>query len=249
MPTSPKRRKIDRVNRDFSKLIIEELDVRSRFTLFRMVGSPGYADPRPFDWADQSIEPRFTYLLQVGEDPAELMEQFTSDLRRELRKGAETDLTVSVEGESAAELVAQDVIDRYDDQGESAPFTVGYVRDLVTGLGERARTYVARTPDGEYLGGIIALYSNDSAYFWQGGVSRNYEGISTNSQLHWRIIRDIAEGSPIESVHRYDLVGANTERLCEYKSKFGANLVPYYMIESAGSGMGLVKTAYQVINR
>jgi hypothetical protein len=66
--------------------------------------------------------------------------------------------------------------------------------------------------------------------------------------LHWSIISDIAAGDPIESVDKYDLVGANTKRLCEYKAKFGGDLVPYYVVESAGFGMDLAKRAYQVIN-
>jgi hypothetical protein len=248
MPTSPKRRKIERLNRDFSTGVIEELGAGQRFTLFRMVGGPEYPDPRPFEWADHSIDTRFTYVLEVPDDLDELLGEFSSDLRREIRQADEVDITVSTEGPSAADRVARDVISRYQEQGETAPFTVEYVHDLVDALGERARTYVARDDDGNYVGGIIVLYSNDKAYFWQGGVGRSYDGVSTNSLLHWRIIEDIAAGIPIESVDRYDLVGANTERLCEYKAKFGGELVPYYVVESNGRGMDLARRAYQLMH-
>lgn len=248
MPTSPKRRKRERVNGDFTRAIVDELDVTSRRTLFRMVGGPEYTDPRPFLWVDQEVDTRFTYVLDVPEDTEALLDSFSRDLRREIRKASELDLAVSVEDEEAAERVARDVVSRYEEQGETAPFTVEYVRDLVGALGDHARTYVVRDGEGDYLGGIVALYSNDRAYFWQGGVGRNYEGISTNSILHWRVIRDISNGSPIESVDEYDLVGANTERLCEYKAKFGADLVPYYVVESTGRGMDIAKRAYQVIS-
>lgn len=249
MPTSPKRRKIERVNRDFTREIVDALDVTSRFTLFRMVGGPEYRDPRPFAWAEQRVDTRFTYVLDVPGDPDDLLGRFSADLRREIRKGDELDLRTSVEGAAAAEQVARDVVSRYYEQGETAPFTVEYVRDLVEALGPRARTYVARDADDAYVGGIIVLYSNDRANFWQGGVSRNHDGVSVNSLLHWRIIQDIADGSPIESVTAYDLVGANTERLSSYKAKFGAELVPYYVVESPGRGMDVAKRAYQVVNK
>ena len=42
-------------------------------------------------------------------------------------------------------------------------------------------------------------------------------------------------------------MGANTDRLCKYKSKFGASLEPYYTIESAGPQMELAKRAYRKI--
>jgi hypothetical protein len=122
-----------------------------------------------------------------------------------------------------------------------------YVRDLWRNLGDRAQTYVARDADGEYLSGITALYSNDMAYFWQGGARAVYEGTSVNSLVHWHIISDIVEDPPVESVTAYDLMGANTERLCRYKAKFGAELVPYYLVESSGTTMTAAKRAYQFV--
>lgn len=47
----------------------------------------------------------------------------------------------------------------------------------------------------------------------------------------------------------YDLMGANTERLCRYKSKFGAELVPYFAVETSSPGMKAAKRAYQALYR
>lgn len=247
MPTSPKRRKIERVNKNFARGVIDELDAESRRTLFRLVGGPAYTDPRPFSWADMDVQTRFTYVLDASVGRDALLGQFSSDLRSDIRSSEELDLTVSVEATEVAVRIARDVADRYREQDQTPPFTIDYVRDLVEALGERARTYVARDADGDYLGGLIVLYSNDRANFWQGGVRRDYDGVSVNSLLHWRVIRDVMRGSPFESVERYDLVGANTERLCDYKSKFGADLVPYYVVESEGRGMAVAKRAYQTL--
>lgn len=248
MPTSPKRRKIERVNRDFTRGVVDELDVDSRSTLFRLVGNPEFTDPRPFTWYGQRTEPRFTYTLDVSGDPEDIMMGFSSDLRSNIRKAGDLDLDISVEDGESVHRIADDVTSRYEEQGETAPFTTDYVCDLADSLGKRARPYVARDADGEYVGGMIILYSNDRAYFWQGGVSRDYEGVSVNSLLHWRIINDVAKGSPIESIESYDLVGANTERLCSYKSKFGASLDPYYLVESTDLGLDIAKKVYRVLH-
>lgn len=247
MASSPKRRKIERVNRRFSKGVLAELGVPSRRTLFRFVGSPNYADPRPFDWADLDVDTRFTYVLPVSEDLDGMLDQFSRDLRNDIRSGDEIHCEISVEGPTAAARIAEDVADRYREQDQAVPFTIEYVRDLVETLEHRARAYVARDGDDEYLGGLIVLYSNDRANFWQGGVKKDVDGVSVNSLLHWRVITDIAEDDPISSVEEYDLVGANTERLCSYKAKFGADLVPYYAVESSGRGMAVAKRAYQVL--
>jgi hypothetical protein len=50
-------------------------------------------------------------------------------------------------------------------------------------------------------------------------------------------------------VDEYDLVGANTEHLCRYKSKFGGELVPYYTVESSGLAMDAAKGAYGLVER
>jgi len=251
MPTSPKQRKRESVTREFVELVLAELDTSSARSLLHMECPVAYEDPRPFQWADLEVGQVFTYVLDLADRDAEdVRSGFSRDLRKNVRRADDTDMTVSVEGVDAAMNVYDDVADRYAEQDEVFPVGRAFYRDLVSALGDRARTYVARGGDGEYLGGILVLYSNDTASFWQGGVGKSYDGVSVNSRLHWAAITDVIDGDvPIEGadVTGYDLVGANTPRLCEYKSKFGADLVPYYTVESSGVGMSVAKRAYTSI--
>ncbi len=61
------------------------------------------------------------------------------------------------------------------------------------------------------------------------------------------MLTDLLEDPPVDSVRRYDLSGANTRRLCEYKSGYGGRLVPYYRVESTGVPMAVAKRAYQLV--
>lgn len=247
MPNSPKRRKQEKLNSEFTEAVLERVGVNS-LTLFRMICNTEYVDPRPYVWQHHDVDPSFTYMLDVESSSTDdIMAAFSKSLRREIRNARELDVDVTVEGLDGARDVYEDTRRRYDEQTESFPLDWEYVEDLVTALEDRCRVYVARTPDGEFLSGITALYSNDIAYFWQGGTRATYENVSVNSLLHWRIIEDIAEHPPLDSVSNYDLMGANTERLCRYKSKFGADLVPYYVVESGGPHMTLAKKAYQMV--
>ncbi|WP_135822886.1 GNAT family N-acetyltransferase [Halostella litorea] len=249
MPNSPKRRKREKLNRRFAEGVIDELDADASNTLFRTVTAPDYGDPRPFEWADLSLDTAFTYRLALdGRSLDDVLGSFSSSLRREIRDARESDVELSVEGRTAAKRVFDRTADRYEDTDSSLPVTWPFVRDLVDALGDRCRVYVARAPDGEFLSGIVALYSNDAAYFWQGGTRAEYEGTGVNGLLHWGIIRDIVENPDLDSVHQYDLVGANTERLCRYKAKFAADLRPYYVVESSGTGMKLAKSAYNLVS-
>jgi len=251
MPTSPKQRKRESVTREFVELVLDEIDSDSVRSLVHMECPIDYDDPRPFQWADLKVGQEFTYVLDLAKRSADDVQSgFSRDLRKNIRRAEETDMTVSVGDVSAAINVYDDVADRYADQGETFDVDRGFFRDLVTALGERCRTYVARDGDGEYLGGIVVLYSDDTAAFWQGGVGKSYDGVSVNSRLHWAAITDIIDedvGVDGADVTGYDLVGANTPRLCEYKSKFGADLVPYYTVESTGVGMSAAKRVYSSI--
>jgi hypothetical protein len=277
MPASPKRRKREKVNQEFTESVLQQLgpdigldrrlaaagvespmaeraldrlDVDSRLTLFRMECNAAYGDPRPYAWGDGDlrVEPNFTYVLDLEDRTTEeVRRSFSKSLRREIRDAEELDVTVETEGLEGAREVFRATEQRFDEQDEPFGLTWPYVRDLFEALGDRARTYVARDSDGEYLSGVTALYSNDCAYFWQGGAKAIHEGTAVNGLIHWRLIEDLIEDLPVESVTRYDLMGANTERLCRYKAKFGAELVPYYVVESSGAAMAVAKRAYQLV--
>jgi hypothetical protein len=250
MANSPKQRKQESVNNTFVEMVIEDVDASSVRSLVRMECPLGYDDPRPFAWSDLVVEPRFTYVLDLADsDTDAVLDGFSSGLRREIRDGRELDVTVGVEGIEGAIDVYHDIDDRYGEQDEVFPISESFYRDLLDGLGDRWRAYVARDADGEFLGGITVLYSNDLAYFWQGGARTDRGGVSINSLLHWRIIKDVLEDPPRDSVAGYDLIGANTPRLCRYKAKFGADLAPYYVVESPGIGMAAAKRAYQIVSK
>lgn len=247
MPTSPKRRKREKVNQDFASAVLDDLETDGRFTLFRMVCHTDYPDPRPFVWSDFSINTSFTYRLDLADaSPDALLASFSKSLRREITDAQDLDVTVGTDP-SAVSAIYDATRERYEDGGDDFTLPKEYVQDLVDELGQWARVYVVRDPSGELLSGIIALYSSDAAHFWLGGTRTIYDGVSVNSLLHWHIITDVIEDPPGEGIDTYDLRGANTERLCRYKSKFGADLVPYYEIESSGATMDLAKRVYSSV--
>jgi len=246
-PASPKRRKREQLNRTFVGEVLDELTEDTTPSLLWLACNTGYTDPRPFDWRDLSVTPRFTYHLDVGGDADAQLKSFSRSLRREVRDAEDLDISVRLEGRNGVREIYRETMERYAEQDDDYRVPWSYVRDLTAGLDERARAYVARDPQGTFLGGITVLYSDDAAYFWQGGTRATYESVSVNSLLHWRIVEDIAAGEPVESVDTYDLMGANTERLCEYKAKFGGELVPYFTVESDNTLMDLAKRVYSAV--
>lgn len=250
MPASPKQKKQERLNQKFTDAVLEEIGFEESRTVFRMLCTPEYEDPRPFIWSGIQSTPNFTYRLDLeGKSMDELMGQFAKSMRYEMRKGSDLPITVERGGLGAAERIHADLVERLEEQDEDSNLTWEYVRDFVDALDDRARVYEARGPDGEHLSGIVVLYSNDTAYYWQGGARASYENVSVNNVLHHRILADLMEDPPFDSIATYDLVGANTKRLCSYKAQFGGDLVRYYLVESDDATTKLAKRAYQWIGR
>lgn len=247
MPRSPKRRKREELNRTFIETVLQAIGADETLTLFGTVLSTAHTDPRPYMWAGFDVKPRFTYCLDLqNTDEDEILSNFTRDLRSEIRKFRDVSIDVTIGGPEHAIRVYDDYRERFAEQGANFPTPREYTRDLVATLDDRARVYTAESPDGTFLGGITILYSNTTAYFWQGGMRANYQGLSVNSLLHWRIIQDILSDSALDPIERYDLGRAAVERLGRYKSKFGPDLVPYYEVKS-GTLMILAKEAYKFI--
>ncbi|WP_331234127.1 GNAT family N-acetyltransferase [Natronorarus salvus] len=248
-PTSPKQRKIEEVTREFTERLIEATDASEKSTLFRMSCGTWCTDPRPFGWAGFNVIPSFTYRLNLESTTSdEVMSSFSRDRRKEARNRNESGIVIRINEKSGAERVYDSMIDRYEEQGLDVPLSKEFVLELVAGLGERARVYTAESEDGEFLSGMIILYSNDTAYNWKGGTksSKTRSGVSPNSLLHWQIIEDILTDPDLESILEYDLYTANDERLVRYKSSFGGNLVPYYTIESNGLPLKFAKGVYRM---
>lgn len=249
-PRSPKRRKFERANRRFARGVREELSLDDATTLFRIGCSPSYGDPRPYLWAEDDVDVSFTYRLDLaGRTAEEALADASKSFRRSVRDGRDLDRPVTVEGVDAARAVFDQTKARYEEQDRGFTLTWPYVRDLFTELDERARTYVLRDEDGEVVSGVVVLYSNDHALYWLGGTRSEYEGTSVNAAIHWTVVEDVVEDPPVESVSGYDLMGADTERLAKYKSKFGADLVAAYEIESGGAPMAAAKRLYEAVAR
>lgn len=245
MPASPKQSKQERVNRQFTAELCDVIQKRVPTYLFISAGTQ-YTDPRPFQWEGYDVTPLFTYQLDLGETtPAEVLGSFSKSLRREIRNGEDADITISRQGSEGARKIYETTRQRYAEQGLTLRLSWEFVRDLMDALESRMRVYVAESAAGEFLGGIIVLYSTDTAYFWKGGTRSSYDDISVNSLLHWRIITDIiADQSTIST---YDFHTANNERITQYKNKFGGSVRTYYRIESSGVPMTIAKKAYRKI--
>jgi len=248
MPTSPKLGKQEKVNQEFTERVIDAVDGNSVRTLVFMSCGTRYQDPRPYQWANFDVDPAFTYRIPLDSaNQDEVLATFSKSLRRDIDDAEDANVSVRVGSVEDARKVYTSTRDRFLEQDLKFPLPWEFVRDLIVGLDDRTRVYVAETEEGTFCGGVIVLYSNDTAYFWKGGARSEDLRFSVNGLLHWSVITDIITDPSYASIDQYDMYTANEKQIARYKSKFGGELVPYYRIKSDSLPMTVAMKGYRVV--
>lgn len=246
MPTSPKRGKREKLNDEFTRLIIDAIDGEASTTLLLMTCETEYGDPRPYGWAGFDVQTKYTYQIDLeSTTQEELLHSFSKSLRRDIRDAAD-EIRVEVRGRSDARDLYEATKARYEEQGKGFEVPWRFLSDMLVALDDRAAVYVAESPGGEFLSGIVVVYSNDTAYFWMGGIRQTEVEHNVNGLLHWRAIKDLFEDPSRESIDTYDLYSANKRDIVRFKRKFGGQLKPYYRIESKSLPLTVAKRAYRL---
>lgn len=199
----------------------------------------GYRDPRPFDWEGFDFSPRFTYVVDLTPGQEQLFDQFSGDARSNVRNCEDAGCVVELGGTEGIRRTVDQVRERHEEQGRSYPLDSSFLEALYERLPAGAvRPYVCKL-DGEFVGGNIILASGDTAYAWVGAATPDVE-LGVNDALHWRSMRDAID----RGESRYDLAGANKERLSSYKSKFAPDLEPYYIVRKRTPYMRAMEQIY-----
>lgn len=237
-----KQRKTELSNERFMKGCLEWVEETIEPHYSRVVTSWRYDDPRPLAWQGYDINPKFTYRIPVG-DKEGLLHHITRSARRSIRRNEDSAVEIEREDKEGLKFVHQSLTERYTEQDQTFSPTLAYFRDLEDRLPNKSvRTYVAHL-DEEPVMGKIVLQSDGCVSFWKGmAVSSNRIGsVPVGDLLNWETMVDAIAHDAGE----FDLIGANTPRICRYKAKFNPELVQYNVAERAAPGVGTMVDLYK----
>jgi hypothetical protein len=235
-----KRRKAEKRNRRFVEGCLDWLDATLDPDHVDIRTTDRYRDPRPFIWNDFDVDPAYTYVVDVSPDGDELLQRFSSGVRKAIRDADEDAYTIEEGGEDVIRRVLQQLRRRFegsdeDYEGVAIPFAIELYRALPAG---QFRPYECRV-DGEYVGGGIVLESADTAYHWRGGAKTDVD-FPVNELVDWHAMREAAERGKT----RFDLVGGMEPRLCEYKAKFNPEPRLLYLARRKSPRMAALSSLY-----
>ena len=94
-----------------------------------------------------------------------------------------------------------------------------YLLDLYDSFYPRNLKIFVIKYNGEFIGGAIKIRYKNMLLSWIGHAKTILRG-TPNELLHWNAIKWAIE----HDLKYYELIGANTERLCHYKSKYNPDL-------------------------
>ena len=217
-------------------------ELKSNYTLIST--SPGLLDARPFKWTGYHVEPIYNYIIDLSKGEDYAWEQIKKKLRKNINI-AQRKITIKEGSKVELEGVYDAIAIRYKEQNRVVSFSKGYLFDLYDSFyPQNLKIFVAEY-NGEYVSGAIKICYKNMLLSWVGHAKTNLRGIP-NDLLQWETIKWAIE----HDLKYYELIGANTERLCHYKSKYNPDLLICFSAKKYSSVVSkLAENAYFKILR
>lgn len=237
-----KQRKRDKSNKRFVDGWFERVREDFAPSYISVSAAPGYSDVRPFSWQDFTTDTSYTYRVDLSGNEEAALKRFSGDARSSITNPDPDSYTTKEGDAETVELVYDHITRRYEEQSRSYPLDEEYLLDVYSNLGDGFIRSYEGWVDGDCVSGRLSLFSDRSAYLWQGSPKPDADiDVPINDLLNWRTMQDaIKEGVP-----ECDQVGANNYRISRYKSKFNPELVHYHKITkgslSAKAALGAYK--------
>lgn len=238
-----KPRTAERRKRRFVEGCLDWIDETCDPHFLRVKTVASVVDARPFKWAGADVTPEYTYVVDLTPDREEIMSQFSSDARRNVRNATDERYTVAVGDADEAQRILDHVERRYDSQDRSFLMPDAFARDLFARLPEGAiRPYTLRV-DGEYASGILAYEDEHRIHRWHGGAKPEIDSdLPVNDLLDWHLMTDAKD----RGLREYDLVGADDAGgIASYKAKFAPELEPFYSVEMGSRPVRALAGVYE----
>ncbi len=226
--TNLKPHKLEHLYKDFQ----EQIDhfVRGLGANYILINSsPGLRDIRPFMWSNYDVMPAYTYKIDLTKGETGVWSAFQKKLRSDITRTEKKGLTVKEGSEKDLEFLYESVNRRYEAQNIKLPVSRRYLCDLFQQFGSSHLKLLVALYENRTVGAIIHLAYKDNVIVWEGVGKSDIRGLAVNDLIQWRGIQWAIENG----YKTYELMGANTPRLCEFKSKYSPELDIYFIIKKA----------------
>lgn len=185
--------------------------------------TPSITDARPFSWEGYSLNTLYTYVIKIDRSPESLLERFHQSVRKDIRR-SEKRIDVHAGGTDVCENLHRFLSMRLRAQGLRFGPPKEYFNLLLKNLGSEVFQPIGAHTSKGMVAAAVVTYHGERAAIWQHASSLEAPKAPLTACLIWHAILSAAE----RGFREFELVGANTPRLVEYKSKYRPALEPYF---------------------
>jgi len=209
-----------------------------RSSFVHISSSPGIDDCRPFRWAGYSIEPRYTYYIDLSSGTDAIWKGFKKELRYSIEKARKEGIAVAEGGKEDAYHIWE--LLRKRNRVKFPKEFIGSACDAF--LPDRIKIFVARKGP-ERLSGVILLLYRNKASLWIGPPK--LPGMILNELVIWESIAWAAA----HGYRVFEIVGADDYPLFTFKRKFNGKLVQFFHMNwyspPLSAGVALYKALFR----
>jgi hypothetical protein len=191
----------------------------------RIRSSPGLYDSRPLRWAGYTVDPFYTYRIDLTKGIDYIWEQFDRKLRVEINRAVREGVTVRIGDREDLVFIHEMLFKRYIEQGLKAFNYEKFLLDIYEKFHpDNLKIFVAEY-NGRRIGGTLNLCFKNIMYLWVGIPKTEIAGISANDLIQWEAIK-WAQANGLEYYEEMD--AGDDPRLRYFKSKYNPDLVIWY---------------------
>ena len=209
---------------NFQKAVDDFVSSELNASYISISTSPGLIDSRPLRWQGYEVEPKYNYIIDLKPPVEEIWIKFKNVLRNDIKRTERKEVVVEEGMKEDFLKIYRYTKERYSEQKRVVLTKEEYLSELYDSLNsENLRVFIAKY-NGEYAGGVVLLYHKNKVIAWVGTPKSKLKGLAINDLLQWDVIKKSKEGR----FSCYEEMGANTERLCYFKSKYNPELEVYF---------------------
>jgi len=191
----------------------------------RIRSSPGLYDSRPLIWSGYTVEPYYTYRIDLTKGIDHVWEQFDRKLRVDINKAVREGVTVRTGDEDDLVFIHDMLFKRYIEQGFKPVNYKKFLREIYKQYyPDNLKIFVAEYK-GQIIGGTLNLCFKNITYLWVGIPKTDLVGISANDLIQWEAIK----WAHSQGFMMYEEMDAGDDpRLRHFKAKYNPDLVIWY---------------------
>jgi hypothetical protein len=204
---------------------------------FIFISTVQFLDIRPFKWSGYIADPQYTYCLQLIDPIEQIWSKLSLRSCRRKIEAAEKEIILKKDNNV---IPLYDLWKkRYEDQEINVGTPLQYFQDLMKSYPDNFDIYYLSKND-TYIGGQIVIKYKNKYILWVGNLKVS-DIAGANEFLNWELIKNAKK----EGYEIFELLGANTKRLCQFKTKFNPNLELYFNLYKKDFVGSIVQWAYK----